>query len=531
MNMPKIAIIGGGAVGTGFLRSIVDCISIAQTSVSGRIMIFDERARVGPGLPYGEDMATNLLNRPVSGMSLSKENPAEFYQWIRSNWSRFNRCGRALPSSEEFLPRSFFGRYLEDQWEHARQKGSALGLEIESVHSKVTDIILRNDTGYRLEWGNGTSINVDSVVLATGNRQGGKFAHLGERNAGFIESPYPTTALVNRIPGSARVGIIGTRLSAIDAVLALAHSGFKGQLTLMSRSGELPSVRAPQVLHRPSPEIRAFAHQCSVSKSPIPFSTIMERILAEIAIAERRPLSLEDITRPDLDGLQRFRQDYYHALEGMRPWQAVLVALNPIIPIFWNALSDKERILFHENHYSRFLTYRVGIPPVSARLILELIKEKRLRVVSGMRRIDMNESGASILAQDLTLDFDVIVDATGPWPDLSEKRNTLFRRMQDRDNIRPHKFGGLDVDFYTNQVKHADGRLHENMYAIGNLTVGVHLLTSLLKQNLIQIQTVSRRIAKSLFSDHMPVSNIDAAFSQVQDTDACKPFGKKPERQ
>ncbi len=433
MNIPKIAIIGGGAVGTGVVRTIVDHIAIAQRPVCGQITLFDARPHIDPDLPYGEDMVTNLLNRPAAGISLSKENPAEFYQWIRNHWTRFHRFGRDFPSSEEFLPRSFFCRYLEDRWDKARQKGKALGLDIGCVHAKVTDIIAcDNETSYRLQCADGTASTVNVVILATGNQQSGKFSHLSGRNAGFIESPYPTTALVNRIPGNARVGIIGTRLSAIDAVIALAHSGLKTPLTMISRSGALPSVRAPQVFHQASPQIRAFAHHCSLGESHIPLSTIVKQILAEIAIAERRPLSIENITRPDLDALQRFRQDYYRSLEGMHPWQAVLVALNPIIPIFWNALSDKERIFFHKNHYSRFLTHRIGIPPGNARILLKLIEEKRLQVVGGMRRIEMNETGASILVKDRTLNFDVIIDATGPWRDLSDKTDTLFARMHAR---------------------------------------------------------------------------------------------------
>ena len=57
---------------------------------------------------------------------------------------------------------------------------------------------------------------------------------------GYSPSPWPHPT----IPKAASVAIIGTGLSAVDAVKQLFAEGHTGPVTLASRGGRLPAVKA-----------------------------------------------------------------------------------------------------------------------------------------------------------------------------------------------------------------------------------------------------------------------------------------------
>ena len=63
--------------------------------------------------------------------------------------------------------------------------------------------------------------------------------------AGYFNSPYPVSELAAGIAADATVCVIGTSLSAVDAVVALQQAGHRGPLICVSRNGRLPSVRSP----------------------------------------------------------------------------------------------------------------------------------------------------------------------------------------------------------------------------------------------------------------------------------------------
>ena len=75
-----------------------------------------------------------------------------------------------------------------------------------------------------------------------GNLPSTSFAHL-HNQPGFFRNPYPTSTMVRNIPITASVCILGTGLSAIDAVLSLVEAGHQGKIIMASRNGRLPSVR------------------------------------------------------------------------------------------------------------------------------------------------------------------------------------------------------------------------------------------------------------------------------------------------
>ena len=123
-----------------------------------------------------------------------------------------------------FYPRVALGEYFLDQFNALVARGRERGMTIEIVpHCRVTDIEAQPEPhGLLLHLkparGNAVTRSFDRVVLATGHQ----WPEEPEVRPGYFLSPWPATAL-QRIPAT-RIGIRGSSLTAIDAVVALASA-------------------------------------------------------------------------------------------------------------------------------------------------------------------------------------------------------------------------------------------------------------------------------------------------------------------
>ena len=93
-------------------------------------------------------------------------------------------------------------------------------------------------------WRNRGSPVARRVALCNGNLPSRAFPALAAA-PGYFNSPYPVSELAAGIAADATVCVIGTSLSAVDAVVALQQAGHRGPLICVSRNGRLPSVRSP----------------------------------------------------------------------------------------------------------------------------------------------------------------------------------------------------------------------------------------------------------------------------------------------
>jgi uncharacterized NAD(P)/FAD-binding protein YdhS len=239
---PTIAIVGGGAIGAALFDGLVERLSSeASPRARPRVVLFEKAARIGPGLAYARDEAPYLLNQSAQTMSLVPRRRSHFCEWLEAR-------GLARPEGEElFCARQDFGDYVEDCVARAIEKAKRCGVVASTVRDEVSALAPRRFGGYRVVTRSHAPVDADIVVLALGNLPSTKLRELS--GPGFIASPYPSAEMHARIPKDARVAILGTGLSAIDAALALFAMGHTTQVTMTSRSGLLPAVRGPLYAH------------------------------------------------------------------------------------------------------------------------------------------------------------------------------------------------------------------------------------------------------------------------------------------
>ena len=184
-------------------------------------------------------------------MSALADERLDFVGWLRRQnpaWLAGHGVEGAIDPGD-FLPRPLFGAYMADAYERARALAPSRGVTLEHVRARRR----RHAAG---QW---TRAGVGGIGAALCGAPRGvvqrqpALARLPALAAapGYFNSPYPVSELAAGIAADATVCVIGTSLSAVDAVVALQQAGHRGPLICVSRNGRLPSVRSPH--NRPPP--------------------------------------------------------------------------------------------------------------------------------------------------------------------------------------------------------------------------------------------------------------------------------------
>lgn len=403
---PRVAIIGGGFSGA---------MLAARLAERGTASTLIDRAGVfGPGAAYATTFDGHVLNVRAGRMSAVEGRPDDFVRWLRAH-----HPDHAAP--EGFAPRRLYGLYLRDRL--AEVEAARPGL-VERIAGEAISI---ESATVRLA--DSRAVTADAVVLATGNpapaTAGGADGGAGR----IIRDPWAPAAL-ERIAPQDDVIVLGSGLTMVDVVLALAAAGWRGRMTALSRRGLAPRA------HQDAPD------------RPVPSTDGMRdaRLSRRLAVGRRRA---------DEAG-----------------WRGMMEGLRPVTAELWASADAKTRARFlrHLRPWWDVHRHRIAAPVAAAVGALEV--EGRLCIVAGrLDRIDENPAGVVVdwrprgegHAQSLVGQW--LIDCTGP----------AFRPVADRlisDLIRSGRARvdplglGLDVDA-AGRLIGADGAPDRQVFVLG----------------------------------------------------------------
>ncbi len=300
-NVPEapgrsIAVIGGGASAVLLLTHLAEK---ARTAGSGMarltITLFDRAGAFGKGIAYGTVSDSHLLNVRAANMSSLKDDPSHFAAWAAPYG--------ITPSA--FAPRALYGRYISAQLKDSIRILTASGHSVQTI---TADIIQsrKDGHGYILKDAAGHETAFDTVILASGNATAlslkGEALHSA---GGYWQNPW-TCNYKALASGEGTVILLGTGLSAVDAVVSLREAGFKGQIRALSRRGLLPQM-----------------HTDPVAFSPIDLMTETSWTGSRLLHCVRNAIT--DAAAQNI------------------PWQAVIDSLRAQTNLVWAALSPFER--------------------------------------------------------------------------------------------------------------------------------------------------------------------------------------------
>jgi uncharacterized NAD(P)/FAD-binding protein YdhS len=227
-------------------------------------------------------------------------------------------------------------------------------------------------------------------------------------------------------------------------------------------------------------------------------------LIDEVVKAHGSPLILDDILRAGAGPHRYLDIEVQDAISNERSWQSVLYGLNESIDLIWHHLDDADKTRFEKDFKSQWLAYRVSFPINNAVKLQELIHRDQLSIFGETKRSWRDEASSSFatciydhrLGFRATLYSDILVNGTGFTPDASRCKSRLIRQLLDSGMAASHPYGGIVVDFDTNELRTHTGTTLANVYAVGALTAGTHFWTNAMNVN----ARLARQVVEQLVS-------------------------------
>jgi uncharacterized NAD(P)/FAD-binding protein YdhS len=406
-----VAIVGGGYSG------IVQAIELLRRDC--RVTLIERAPRLARGVAYSTSRPEHLLNVRASGMSALADQRADFVGWLAE---------RTAAGPDGFAPRHLYGAYLETLLAEAR--GSSAAMEI--VTGEAVDLL--EPAGLRLA--DGRMIAADATILAVGNLPPARPRYIpADLGAGiYVRDPWSGDWLAD-LRDTDQVLLVGTGLTAVDAILSLDAVGFAGSILAVSRRGLLPRAHATGPAPAPPPPSPAPRPDC----------------LSLLASVRRRA--------------------------DMLGWRGAVDSLRPITQQLWGeaSLAERQRFLRHLRPW--WDVHRHRIAPQVAERVQGMRSSGKLRVAAGrISGVTVSPAGADVrwrprggtAAEQISVRR--IVDCTGPQADIRRAGEPLLAALLHDGRIRadPCRIG-IDVDRHCRILDH-NGLAAARLFAVGPLT-------------------------------------------------------------
>ncbi|TVQ59702.1 MAG: hypothetical protein EA379_10160 [Phycisphaerales bacterium] len=422
---PAIVIIGGGFSGAALAAHLA-----AGALSPVRIVLFEPSSRVGRGVAYNATGDHLLLNVPAGKLSVWPERPGDFADWCAAS-------GR-LASRDAFLPRAWFGAYVEAELATALRTASGL-VEFERRHCRAHSVRFSPGGGALVRTEHGDDVHADRVVLALGHGPSTVppvFRGLAAQQR-IVRDPRDAARINALASTSRRVLIVGTGLTMIDTVASLARTGFKGDVLAVSRRG------VPARSHGASDP--AAHREWAGALHP---ARLTELIRAVRARCEEHP---ED-------------------------WRGVIDSLRPHTARLWRTLGPHDRRRFQKRVAPYWDAHRHRAPQVLAGTIAMLLERGKLGIGAAVietARVKRHhvevEMRAPRTKQSSRERFDVVILCTGPEPDPSKWGSPLVDSLLSQGVAVVDPLGLGFVTDGRGALRTASGVASERLFTIGPL--------------------------------------------------------------
>lgn len=494
----KVAVIGTGPTGIYTLKGLV------ASKIPLAITIFEAETDPGKGTPYHPDINDRAMLSNIASIELPPICET-LVEWLhRQCDTELQRLGieRTAIQEREFYPRVVLGEYLQSQFLQLVRLGQSRAhvIDIKARH-RVTDIALRQDDiqiSVRRPDDTSSTFGFDHVVMATGH----DWPQNIEEKPGYYISPWPAPEL-KRITNRS-VGILGTSLSGIDALITVAtangtfYHDATGQLeyqpspesdafhvTMMSRKGILPEADFYCEIPYIPPAI------CTTEAIDGLLETGRHDLLDDVFELFRRELIASDPDYAASIGLYALTVEtlapaYFAAREHSGPfswaarnlaeaeqnksmrytvlWRYAILRMHEVIARVIPQLDDKDLKRFHKNFKTVFVDDYATVPHESIKRLLALRRAGKLDVMAlgNDYQIDANsvDQGAAVTVEGKTVAYAAFIDATGqhsmsaedvPFPSL--QKQGVVRKAQTVEARPVQEQGSPDVTVATGGIE------------------------------------------------------------------------------
>lgn len=480
----------------GVFVALVRKLIEAGRAAGAVIHVFETTEKLGAGVAYSTPHDCHLLNMRAATMSVYAEDPGHFVRWLAGREKAEGFDG------EGYVPRRLFASYLEEYYSEALGDARRAGIRVRTHRAAVSDC-REDDHGVHVIAGIDHFL-VDYAFLCLGDLPSTEYLEFTKVPT-YIHSMWQGSGL-DGIDPDGTVGIIGTSLTAVDALLLLRRSGHRGEITCYSRRRLLPRVQGPRIEYT----LRhiTIGH---IEDLTLGFTRKLE--LDEVAELFRR--ELEDglglaidwprvLVSRDTSFAENLVRDIRLAENGQTLWYSILDATSEVIPHVWRAMSSAAREEFMTEHISIWSMFRHCMPLENARRLRDMTAVGAFTLKSGLKSVSWDEDAEIFRLEGeqegrgFVREAKYLLNATGTGFSLERSDSSLIQNMLMRGAIRPHPLGGIDVDFETLRVVRRDGSRSAHVHYIGPLTRGVHFYTNSFETNLANAHSAVAAISEHL---------------------------------
>lgn len=280
------------------------------------------------GPAYSTPRHEHLLNVRAGGMSLWLDNPAHFAEWCKAE-------GIDGASPAAFMPRVVYHKYLQEILDSTL----ALAKEKFITVTVLDDVAVAVNSGYAVSLQSGRIVQAKHIVLALGNSLR---AQQQADIAGLVTDPWHYD--YTQLPANGAVAVIGSGLTAVDAMISLLTAGWQGKIICLSGHALLPRPHLDMVDATRMPKLMA---QDFVDK---PLSKLLHNLRAVA-----KPLGAE--------------------------WPYAIDALRPLTQIIWRNLAPHDRTRLAGRHFALWNIHRHRAAPEIYRQLDAAMKRGQLQLV------------------------------------------------------------------------------------------------------------------------------------------------------
>ena len=451
----RVTIVGGGYAGASAALQLV-----RRCPDPVAITIIEPRPQVGPGLAYSATDPDHRLNGTPATHWLDPSAPWEFQAWCDERGIVVHDPEARTPEGRIFARRADFGAFIAEQVHAnaARPNGSTIR-HLRTLARGASHV----SESWQVSTADGNVLASDLLLVATGNpnpRLPSPFAASLDAHPSIVLDPLiPDWRLA--IPKSARVLVLGSGLTALDAVSTLLRTGHDGPITVVSRRGLRPRPQRPPI-------------ELPVATSP---TWVLERIEGDVPVfvkAAGRTPSLRTL-------MKGLRMHISETVAQGATWHAAFDDLRDVVWQVWPTLPVQEQKRFLRQLRTWYDAHRFRAPPQNDAMLREAEREGRVAFLAarihraeadaagGPVEIGLTERGAKV---ERSAAFDVVVNCTGLDPQGRVNDNPFLGSLLDSGYMCIDACGiGIAVDAQCRAIG-TDGRAEASLRVIGPPTLG-----------------------------------------------------------
>ena len=454
----RVAVVGGGVSGAYTSSHLLRTGSEVHIDVYDKNVGFKGLEWWG-GVAYGRPAPWHTVNVPAYAMYGVEGDSEHMVRWL----ARRRAAGEIDAKwgvTDNHIPRQMYREYVADCVKEAKAAGhhaSTLGLcggtEVLSVGDRGSGSGSRYSLRYRSEKGEGEAA-YDAVVLCVGNfapsnlrlRSGDGFYGSSGRGR-YVQNPwslFSDPAPVLSVPGrgaTRSIVLLGSRLTAVDVLLCLKHSGYEGQLHVVSRQGWFPKENHAETLAPAYDALGRIVRPTLGVDGAVLVSKPMEALAAQYpqTSGERRPVFTDAQVDAFFAALISQCEEAEERADGVL-WQSVLDSVRPFFDPLWYLLGTQQRTRFLQRWRGLFEVRRHRVSPgtfarlnesgagSSARSTWQRVRSHAAGVVDMTSDAD---GGVAVLIRDTatgaeeTVHADYVINCTGPQIDFRPSSASL----------------------------------------------------------------------------------------------------------